>query len=111
MYGLGTYLVADPDTGQTIDCDSWANIFNLTCWGGNSITGAGTGPYAGNTAAPTVGDTSVQQPCTLLNIFAGSTSCTPPTLASIFGSGGLPTVLFVGAGIFVVWSVIEAVKK
>jgi len=25
--------VVDPATGLTIDCDSWSNIFNATCWG------------------------------------------------------------------------------
>ena len=53
--GLGDYLVCDPQTGLTIDCDDWSNLFNLACWGGNSITGAGTGPYAGCTAAASVG--------------------------------------------------------
>ena len=52
--GMGTYNVVDPNTGQVIDCDSWGNFFNLTCWGGNSITGAGTGPYS-NQVVPSGG--------------------------------------------------------
>lgn len=53
--GVGDYLVCDPNTGLTIDCDDVTNIFNLACWGGNSITGAGTGPYAGCTAGSSAG--------------------------------------------------------
>jgi hypothetical protein len=53
--GLGDYLVCDPNTGLTVDCDDWSNLFNLACWGGNSITGAGTGPYAGCTAGASAG--------------------------------------------------------
>ena len=49
---MGVYNVVDPNTGKTIDCDSWGNIFNLTCWGVNSqnplsiIPGFVSGPYA-----------------------------------------------------------------
>lgn len=31
--GLGTLMLADCSTGQMIDCDSWSNLFNWTCWG------------------------------------------------------------------------------
>ena len=46
--GLGTDLRVDPSTGQTIDCDSWGNFFNGTCWG--ILSSKGTTSYVyGNT--------------------------------------------------------------
>lgn len=68
--GLGVYNIVDPQTGKVIDCDAWSNLFNLTCWGGNSITGAGTGPYSNLVVPPaattgsagTVPDSSTYDP-------------------------------------------------
>jgi hypothetical protein len=60
MLGLGTYMVTDPSTGFSIDCDSWSNLFNGTCWGYgaavNTIEGGQasiTLPPPGVPAAPT----------------------------------------------------------
>lgn len=100
MYSLGTYNVVDPDTGLVIDCDSWSNLFNLTCWGGNSITGAGTGPYAGYTTPtnPTDATVSVSSDGTITAIAPTATPpvATPPTLASMLTT---PVVMLAGGAL------------
>ena len=95
---LGVYNVVDPNTGLVIDCDSWSNFFNLACWGGNSITGAGTGPYAGYTT-PT--DPITTDPTGL--VIATPPVATPPTLLStlttpvaLVAGGSLLLLLFLG---------------
>lgn len=60
--GLGASYEIDcsggATNGMTIDCDSWANFFNVTCWGlcsASSVSGGATAPTGGGaTDAPPV---------------------------------------------------------
>ena len=50
--GLGTDLRVDCSSGNTIDCDSWSNFFNATCWGICSAQGTQNTTPVGTPAAP-----------------------------------------------------------
>jgi len=50
--GLGTDLRVDCSSGNTIDCDSWSNFFNSTCWGLCSAGGTQNTTAVGTPAAP-----------------------------------------------------------
>lgn len=52
--GLGVDLRVDPVTLQTIDCDSWSNFFNATCWGVLTTKGTQSYVYSGTPYLSTV---------------------------------------------------------
>lgn len=80
--------------GQTIDCDSWGNFFNETCWGWCSadvIAAGGTAPSgSGGGTPPPLAPTGV---CSLL-----------PSLCDATGAMSLPVIAGLGAaGIGLAW--------
>jgi hypothetical protein len=55
--GLGTDYRVDCSSGNTIDCDSWSNFFNSTCWGMCSASSLPAGVVVGGPpAAPATPD-------------------------------------------------------
>ena len=94
--GMGVYNVVDPNTGTVIDCDSWSNLFNLACWGGNSITGAGTGPYA-NLVVPPSATTGSAGSTPDASTYDASVTGTEGTAASPFNLSGI-TLAAIGFG-------------
>ena len=80
--GLGTDYRIDCSTGLTIDCDSWSNFLNATCWGMCSASSLPAGVVVGGApAAP--GSCSIA--------LFGETSCLGP-----FGN---TTALLLGAAL------------
>jgi len=82
--GLGTDYRIDCNTGLTIDCDAWSNLFNGTCWGMCSASSLPAGVAVGTApAAPT-------------------TSCSSTFITGVCdwmllaGVGGIGLLLFMG---------------
>jgi hypothetical protein len=83
MMGLGTDFVID-SSGATIDCDSWANLFNSSCWG-----------MGGPSALPA----GVQAPtCSLIDNLLGSGQCagTSNSTGTIVIVGGIAVAALIG---------------
>lgn len=95
LRGLGTDYRIDcsggSTNGQTIDCDSWGNFFNETCWGICSASNLAT---TGNVPPP-VAPSGL---CSIVPSFCDAT-------------GSINTIVLVGGAIAATLLALEFLKK
>lgn len=95
LRGLGTFYVKD-SSGNTIDCDLWSNIANLSCWG---VVGGSTGTPVKTTTDSSGQVVPTDQPdCTQLENWTNN-AC---SVTDVVSSSPLALFGLVGAGLLLV---------